>query len=182
MFVDDIAAFTARASALYPLRGEAGFRSDALIAGPYAGSVLRQEEHGALWDAAPHGLSVLVSGMGPIHEVAAAVSADGTYAFSCRHAAGGISSLDLNLRDPSVKLAERYLFANGETVELPGLSYNRKDTFQKAVGLLLQEISGGRSESRSRLGLGLHLVCVASAAQQSLQSGGGFVCVATPSV
>jgi predicted dehydrogenase len=182
MFVDEMATFTATARALNPTRGEAGFRSDALLQGPYSASVWRQEEHGALWDAAPHGLSVLVSGLGPVAEVAASVAPDGTYSISCRHEGGGVSAFDLNLRDPSVKLAERYSFSNETAVELPGLIYNRKETFQKAAGLLLAEIAGPRLEARSRLGLGLHLVCVSSAAQQSLTTGGGFVPVAVPQI
>ena len=81
-----------------------------------------------------------------------------------------------------MKLAERYSFANGETVELPTLAYNRRETFSYAAGLLLEEIAGARDESRSRLGLGLHLVCVAEAAQKSLARGGDFVPVSTPDV
>jgi predicted dehydrogenase len=182
MFVGEMSDFVDRARAIDPARGEASFRSDALLGGPYSGSPWRQEEHGALWDAAPHGMSVLVSVLGDVGEVAATASADGSYAFSFRHPGGSTSSFELNLRDPSVKLAERYSFANGETVELPTLAYNRRETFSYAAGLLLEEIAGARDESRSRLGLGLHLVCVAEAAQKSLARGGDFVPVSTPDV
>ncbi|QYK41723.1 MAG: Gfo/Idh/MocA family oxidoreductase [Paracoccaceae bacterium] len=182
MFVDEMSEFVVRARALAPTWGEAGFRSDALIQGPYAGSEWRQQEHGALWDAAPHGWSVLVSVLGPVAEIAASSAPDGTYAFSCRHQGGGTSTLDLNLRDHGVRLAERYRFGNGASVELPGLAYDRKATLGRAASLLLREIAGARDEAQSRLGLGLHLVCVATAAQHSLGSGGDFVPVAAPAV
>ena len=182
MFVGEMTDFVAHARAIAPRRGAASFRSGALIEGPYAESVWRQAEHGALWDAAPHGMSVLVSVLGPIVAGAAQASPDGTYAFSFRHEGGATSSFDLNLRDPSVKLAERYSFANGESVKLPKLAYDRKQTFRDAAGLLLLEIAGDRDESRSRLGLALHLTCAAEAAQESLVAGGGFVPVETPGV
>jgi predicted dehydrogenase len=180
MFVPEMTDFVARARALSPTWGEAGFRSEALLRGPYAGSPWRQAEHGALWDAAPHGFSVLVSVLGPVAEVAATLAPDGTYAFSCRHRDGGTSTFDLNLRDAGVTLAERYSFGNGTSVDLPGLAYNRKETLSRAASLLVAEMTGPRDEARSRLLLGLHLVCVAVAAQESLASGGDFVAVADP--
>jgi predicted dehydrogenase len=179
MFVGEMSAFVERARATAPTSGEASFRSNALIEGPYASSAWRQGEHGALWDAAPHGMSVLVSVLGPVEEVSASLSPDGSYAIMFRHAAGSRSQLDLNLRDRSVKLAERYRFSGTETVELPGLAYDRKATFAHAAGLLLKEIGGERKESNSRLRLGLHLVAVAVAAQESLRSGGAFIPVAS---
>lgn len=180
MFVPEMAGFTARARALNPTRGAAVFRSDALLRGPYAGSAWRQAEHGALWDAAPHGLSVLVSGLGPVAEVAASVSAEGAHAFACRHAAGATSELALDLRSPEPGLSETYRFGNGASVALPALPYDRQAILSRAAGLLLAEVTGPRTEARSRLGLALHLVCVAAAAEQSLASGGGFVAVAQP--
>jgi predicted dehydrogenase len=180
MFVPEMADFVACARALSPAWGQAGFRSEALLKGPYSGSPWRQAEHGALWDAAPHGFSVLVSVLGPVAGVAATLAPDGTYAFSCRHRDGGTSTFDLNLRDEGVTLAERYSFGNGTSVDLPGLAYNRRDTLARAAGLLVAEMTGPRDEARSRLMLGLHLVCVAVAAQQSLQGGGDDVAVATP--
>ncbi|SDX05865.1 Gfo/Idh/MocA family protein [Roseicitreum antarcticum] len=180
MFVDEMDAFVSEARAINPREGFATFRSGALLDGPYAGSAWRQEEHGALWDAAPHGLSVLVSVLGPIAEIAASLGDDGTYEFTCRHVNGGQSSFGLNLRDASVKLAESYRFQNGKTVELPSLPYNRKETFRKAADVLLQEISGRSDGKSAQLDLALHLVCVATAAQQSLSSADAFVRVQTP--
>lgn len=180
MFVDDMDDFMARARAIDAREGFATFRSDALLGGPYAGSAWRQEEHGALWDAAPHGLSVLVSVLGPIAEIAASIEDDGTYAFACRHRNGGQSSFGLNLRDASVKLSESYRFQNEASVELPGLPYNRKETFRKAAGVLLQEIAGESDGKSAQLDLALHLVCVATAAQESLSASGTSVRVQTP--
>jgi predicted dehydrogenase len=180
MFVPEVLAFGAQARALQPTGGEAMFHSEALISGPYAGSAWRQAEHGALWDAAPHGLSVLVSVLGPVAEVAARVAPDGRYSISCRHCDGASSALDLSLRSAGVRLAERYRFTNGTAVELPALAYDRKDALARAAGMLLAEIAGPRDEGRSRLALAMHLVCVATAAQQSLGAGGDFVAVPAP--
>lgn len=180
MFVPEMADFVARARALSAQWGEAAFRSGALLAGPYAGSAWRQAEHGALWDAAPHGFSVLVSVLGPVDRVSARLDGDGTYSFACRHRDGGTSTFDLNLRDAGVTLAERYRFGNGTAVDLPGLAYDRKATLARAAALLVQEITGPRDEARSRLMLGLHLVCVAAAAQHSLGAGGSMAAVADP--
>ena len=174
MFVPQVAAFIEEARGLDAGSGQASFRSDALVSGPYAGSAWRQAGHGALWDAAPHGISILASVLGPVAEAAAEVSADGTYAIELRHRGGARSTLDLNLRDPTVKLAERYRFQNGGAVELPGLTYNRKETFTRASEILLEAIGGGGDNERTRLDLGLHLVAVAVAAEESLRTGGGF--------
>lgn len=182
MFVDDMTQFIADARAVDANQGTASFRSDALLGGPYAGSLWRQEEHGALWDAAPHGLSVLVSVLGPITAVTVLTEPDGTYVFTCQHEGGGQSTFDLNLRDPSVKLAERYRFANGTAVDLPEMPYNRKETFCKAAGLLVRRIESGSDEAAMQLDLALHLVCVATAAQESLSNAGATVQVQTPAV
>jgi predicted dehydrogenase len=180
MFVPEVQAFIEQARSIAPGVGEASFRSDALLGGPYAGSAWRQAANGALWDAAPHGMSVLASVLGPIAEVSAKVSKDGTYTLQFNHARGGRSALDLNLRDASVKLAERYRFQNGRTAELPGLSYDRRETFTRASGILLRTVRGEGDAAGTRLALGLHMVAVASAAEASLRDGGYRRVSATP--
>ena len=179
MFVPEVEIFIDQARSIGPASGEASFRSDALLGGPYAGSAWRQAKHGALWDAAPHGMSVLASVLGPVAEVAAEVATDGAYRLTFHHAGGVRSTLELNLRDSTVKLAERYRFENGRTAELPGLSYNRKETFTRASGILLQAIRGDAREAQTRLGLGLHMVAVAAAAEASLGNGGSRCKVAS---
>lgn len=180
MFVPEIAAFLDRARALDPREGRAEFRSNALGAGPYAASPWRQAQYGALHDAAPHGMSVLVSALGPVREVAGRTEPDDAFTLSFRHEGGQSSTLLLNLRDASVQLAESYQFRNGSSVDLPGLSYDRKATFARAAATLRDTVAGRPDAGDTQLDLALHLVCVAAAAQQSLESGGDFLPVATP--
>jgi predicted dehydrogenase len=169
LYVPEVARFLAEAKLQEPLSGTASFRSNALLAGPYAGSSWRKSEHGALWDAAPHALSVLASVLGPIAEVTAVVTSDGGYDLSLRHAGGATSRLDLSLRDPGVKLAERYRFAGRQSeVDLPELAYDRQQTFTHASRVFIRSIRGERREDETHLGLGLHLVAVATAAETSL--------------
>lgn len=178
MFVDEVVEFVSEARKLQPVKGEASFRSNALLQGPYASSSWRQERHGALLDAAPHGMSVLVSALGPITEVSAEWAGDGTYSLFFKHSGEVTSTLDLNLRDTEVQFAERYAFANDRSVSLPKLAYNRKATFTRASEVLVEQVKLGSEQAQSQLGLALHLVAVAAAAQESLAIGGNFQKVA----
>jgi predicted dehydrogenase len=181
MFVADIQAFIESAKAAGSAGGKASFRSNALIAGPYADSAWRRTEHGALWDAAPHGMSVLASVLGPIAEVRAIAAEDGRYDLDFGHVRGGRSSLELNLRDLTVKLAESYCFfgEGHRVVELSNLPYDRQATFTAAARTLLNLIQRGCARDRTNLGFATHLVAVTEAAERSLRTGGSLETVAS---
>jgi hypothetical protein len=179
MFVPDVEAFVQRAQDLRPTSATAAFRSGALLAGsPYHGSAWRQQEHGALWDATPHSLSVLVRSCGPIAGVAASLPGRGHVRLSLDHANGCVSEVEVNLCDPATGLTETYeLRAEDETITLAGFGYDRSEAFGRAIDELVRRIDAGAEATADHLSLPMHLMAVLDAAEASLQTGGDKVAV-----
>jgi predicted dehydrogenase len=177
MFVPDVEAFVRRAREIRPTSGMAAFRSGALLAGsPYHGSTWRQQESGALWDATPHSLSLLVASCGPIAHVAAALLGKGHVRLALDHDDGCISDVEVNLCDPTTSLSETYeLRAGDETIALSGFSYERGEAFRRAIDELVRRIDAGAEAAADHLALPMHLMAVLDSAEASLRAGGDKV-------
>jgi predicted dehydrogenase len=150
--------------------GKASFRSGALLPGsPYAGSVWRQDEFGALWDVGPHALSVLVSVFGPVRSVNASNPRESVFECTFEHHSGARSSAYLNLKDESIDgFCEQYSFTgNGKYIESAGLAHDRIAFFTKAAEIFADRIGEGRSDLR----FARDMVAVLEAAGQSAASG-----------
>ena len=171
MFIAEARAFLDGIRAAGPTTGKAVFHSQALLSGPYAGSAWRQEEHGALRDAAPHGMSMLVSALGPLVEVSASGSARDGYLMNYRHESGALSSQELNLSKAGVDLFERYEFETAEGIMAqPGFDYDRPSTFASASREFTNRIATGDRDA-PEIRLALHLQDVIAAAEKSLATG-----------
>jgi predicted dehydrogenase len=179
MFVPAVDAFVREARQLEATSGKAVFRSGALLAGsPYHGSAWRQQEYGALWDAAPHSLSVLVMSCGPIARVAATLPGRGHVRLSLDHETGGSSSIEVDLCDSTTRLSETYEVRAGQkTLALSGFSFDRSDAFRSAIDELIGRIDAGADMEGDHLSLPMHLMAVLDAAEASLRSGGDCVVV-----
>ncbi|WP_454887540.1 Gfo/Idh/MocA family protein [Sphingomonas oryzagri] len=126
-----------RANGIRPDRAIARFRSSSLLSGsPFAASAWRKGKRGALWDVGPHMLSVLITVMGPVEEIAAA--REGSAAFSCEmlHASGARTRMELDLMDPRCERAnETYEFCGADGMVSGGaFSHDWWACFQAAVG------------------------------------------------
>ncbi len=181
LYVPLVRKFVERARAARPNRGAASFRSGALLAGPYAASGWRQSEYGALWDAAPHTISVLTAVLGPVSEVTAARQDAGGLTAAFRHESGATSELFANLRDPGTRLAEDYAFEGGtEPVALGAYTYDRPAIYMAAINELVSAVRTG--SPHPSLAVGLHLAAVCEAAEEALKTGSPVAVAPTPGV
>lgn len=176
MYIPQIAGFLVEARQTKPHTGHASFRSGALLDGsPYAGSGWRNAEFGALWDAAPHPVSVMVAVLGPVREVTARRVGERRALHLDLVHRGGTSSVDVDLRDPDVGLHEGYEMRGEDgSAALDGFTYVRTDAFAGAVRDLLARIGGA---SEPTLDLPVHLVAVLDAAERSIRSDGAVIAV-----
>lgn len=180
LFVPAVGSYIEKARSTQPHRASAVFRSGALLAGsPYAGSAWRQEAHGALWDAAPHSLSVLAQACGRLAGIAASSAGRGKVALRTEHAGGCVGTVEIDLCDPTTTLTECYAVeGDGGDLTLEGFAYDRGEAFGKAIDALIRLAAVGEHRPRQDLGLAIHLVAVLEAAAQSLAAGGAQVSVA----
>ncbi len=153
--------------------GQAVLRSGALLPGsPYENSTWRHDELGALWDAAPHGITVLHDGLGLIVRVRATSPKRGIVKLAYEHASGAQSSHLVDLVDPATELHESYAFNGGATpLTIDPVRYERPVAFAGAVDLLLARV---RQPDPGQLSLVLHIMAVLDAAERSARNGGAF--------
>ncbi|WP_157968956.1 Gfo/Idh/MocA family protein [Tropicimonas sp. IMCC34011] len=177
LYIDRVQEFVAHARGK-AASGLARFRSGALLSGsPYSQSAWRQEEYGALWDAAPHGLSVLEQVLGPIAHLTANPDGEGGVVIEATHEGGSASRFELNLNDATVDLLEAYSFETpAGPIEIGNFQYDRPTAFGRGIDALLEQVRSGPLE-RS-LSFALHLIAVLEAAETSLRRDGAEVPVA----
>lgn len=149
----------------------------ALLPGsPFAGSVWRQAEDGALWDIGPHALSVLTATLGPIERISASRSPDRVSRFTATHRGGIRSEAALSLHSPESDLASEYLFLapDGEfALTLP--TFPRPQAFATAAGELAANAASGERRHRCDVRVGLDIVRILAAADRSIAAGGSPV-------
>lgn len=86
---------------------------------PYRDSTWRKE-HGALWDVAPHALSLLLPVLGDIEEVAAVGRPDGTVHAALVHGDERLSSIDVSfVLPPAATQWELALYGEGGWTSMP---------------------------------------------------------------
>lgn len=174
LFIPQVEALIAEARRRQATVGSAVFRSGALLPGtPYAGSAWRQAEFGALWDAAPHPLTVMSSVLGPVLRVSAAREGSGAVRLELVHDGGRHSQIAIDLRDPAGGLVEDYAFEGGEgRIELNSPPYLRRAAFAAAAEALLARMQAVPRSAAADLGFAVSLVAVLDAAERSLGAGG----------
>jgi predicted dehydrogenase len=152
--------------------GVARLLAGALLEGsPYAGSLWRQR-HGALWDLAPHALSLLIPVLGPVTHVTAARDAARVTRLGLRHGQGGRSEVAVSLHAAAEDREDVVLFRQGaEEARLPGGAAPRLAAYGKALSALMDAIRTGTADACDA-GFGLAVIRVLLAAEASLVEGG----------
>jgi predicted dehydrogenase len=153
--------------------------SNALLAGsPFAGSVWRQADGGALWDVGPHALAALTAILGPVERIEASRSPDRVTRFTATHRGGIRSEASLSLHTPQAEMVSEYLFrsADGDYV-LPLPAFPRPPALATAAGELAANAARGEQRHRCDVRLGLEVVRILAAADRSIAAGGTPVAV-----
>lgn len=170
LYAPSVRALVERAREKGAVAGTASFRSGALLPGsPYATSMWRQDDLGALWDIGPHALTVLIAVFGPIDKVMVASPRRALFECVFSHAGGAVSRATLDLMDQTVDgFQERYVFEgpNGlvESGELPN---DRLGFFRAAA----QEFAELAHFGRADIHLGCDMVRILDAACRSVETG-----------
>jgi predicted dehydrogenase len=175
LFVPEMQQMIRKAREIRPTEGRCVLRSGAVLAGsPYAGSAWRQEENGALWDAAPHGLSVACAILGRAREIEARRADDGAIDVHVGHESGAASTISVNLRDPDTQRTEAYAFRAGAAeVGLDRPNYDRPAAFNAAASLLMKNAATDAGVAPDgNLALAVDLIALLEAAEESLAVGG----------
>lgn len=134
---------------------------------PYAESVWRQDK-GALWDLAPHVLSVLIPVLGAAESVVAMPGIGDQTDLIVRHASGATSTISVSLTaPPGARGGEWRLFGTAGTVTMPD---SDDDEAPVAYARCVSAITGPAPEAAARadLTLGRDIVAVLAAAQAFL--------------
>jgi predicted dehydrogenase len=139
---------------------------------PYANSVWRQAPGAALWDIAPHVLSVLIPMMGEVEAVEAQPERDGVTQMRIWHRPGGVADVSVSLRSAAEDVAHSYRFASASrSIALPEPAFSRVEVFGRAVTALTEAIQSGRRELDCGLALGREVVDWLQKAQSSQRLG-----------
>jgi predicted dehydrogenase len=153
--------------------GSVQVHSRALIGdSPYAGSVWRQAEAGALWDIGPHVLSVLMPVLGDIESARATLGADRYVRFSTRHVSGATADVSVTLHAEPSAVTSRYVFRRPEReLTLPEPELARPALYAQAVSDLVGAVRSGKTAHRCDVRLGVRVVEALAAAARSLETG-----------
>ena len=139
---------------------------------PYARSVWRQADAGALWDIGPHVFSILIPVLGDVESLEATLGADKYVRFSTRHASGATAAVSLTLHaDPSA-ITSQYVFRGSQReLTLPEPSFSRPALLAQAVTDLVGGVRSGKTAHRCDVRLGVQVVDALTAAARSLETG-----------
>jgi predicted dehydrogenase len=134
---------------------------------PYAQSVWRQEK-GALWDLAPHVLSVLLPVLGAAESVVAMPGVGDQTDLIVRHASGATSTISVSLTAlPGTRGTDWRLFGADGTWVLPDSDDDDAlEAYAQMVSAVLRPSPG--AAARADLALGRDIVAVLAAAQAFL--------------
>ncbi len=137
---------------------------------PYAASVWRQADAGALWDIGPHVLSVLTPVLGQVEAVEAATA--GKYVrFQTRHAGGATGAVSLSLHADPAETANQYVFRTAEReLALPDPEFSRPTAFARAITEFAAAVRSGRSVYRADVRVGAEIVDVLAAVARSMET------------
>lgn len=138
---------------------------------PYAASPWRREQ-GALWDVAPHALSVLLPVLGDVADPATDVRAvrgpADTVLLTLRHESGAAGSATVSLSAPRAASGVRVtLRGTAGTTELPGRPDGPAPAYRRAVDALLASVRTGERHPCD-VRFGLRVTEILAAAERSL--------------
>jgi predicted dehydrogenase len=142
--------------------------------GPFAGSEWRRE-YGALWDIAPHALSLLCPVLGEVRAVVAGRGHADQVHLILQHADGRSSSIAVSLTAPSAAAGRTFYF-DGEygRQALPTASLDDAEVIAAhgaALDALIEQQTSSKRGHPCDVHFGARVVEVLAAAQQSLESG-----------
>jgi predicted dehydrogenase len=143
---------------------------NALAGSPVAGSRWRQER-GALWDLAPHLLSVLLPALGPVVAVQAAAGLRDTVHLALRHGSGAASTVTVSHTVAPLATGTE-IFVHGDAGRLVLIPQQESigEAFAAAVDeLTAAAVTGGAHPCDA--GFGRDVVAVLDAAERALRSG-----------
>ena len=161
---------------------EVRVHSSALIGdGPYARSLWRQADAGALWDIGPHVLSVLMPVLGAVEAVGAATAVGKYVRFETHHASGAAATISLTLHADPGETANQYVFrGKGRELALPDPEFSRPTAFARAVTEFAAAVRSGDRVHRADVRLGAQIVDVLAAVARSLETR-ALVAISRPS-
>ena len=139
---------------------------------PYAQSVWRQDK-GALWDLAPHVLSVLIPVLGAAESVVAMPGVGDQTDLIVRHASGATSTISVSLTaPPGARGTDWQLFGADGTFAMPD---SDDDDAPEAYAQMVSALLGPSPDAADRadLALGRDIVAVLAAAQAFLDRAAG---------
>ncbi|WP_185996353.1 Gfo/Idh/MocA family protein [Nocardioides campestrisoli] len=145
--------------------------SDVMVTqSPYRDSQWRGGPRAALWDLAPHALSVLLPVLGPVRQVTAAQHGR-TVVLTVQHAGGAQAEISVSLHADS-PADEIRLHADGSEAALVAPTYDGRAAFVRALDRLAALIRDPDREDPLSLDLGVEVTRVLEAAEQSLLGSG----------
>jgi len=168
-FQEGTATWLAQAARTRPVGGAASWLN-ALAGSSVAGSTWRQER-GALWDLAPHLLSVLIPALGPVVAVQAAAGRRDTVHLVLAHEAGAASTVTVS-HTVAPLAAGTEVFVHGDAgrlVLIPERNSVGSDFAAAVDELAVAAVSGGASACD--VVFGRDVVAVLDAAERALASG-----------
>ena len=168
-FQEGTATWLAQAARTRPVGGAASWLN-ALAGSSVAGSTWRQER-GALWDLAPHLLSVLIPALGPVVAVQAAAGRRDTVHLVLAHEAGAASTVTVS-HTVAPLAAGTEVFVHGDAGRLVLIPEERgaPQAYPVAVSeLMAAAVAGGTHPCD--VAFGRDVVAVLAAAEGALASG-----------
>ncbi|MCO5090373.1 Gfo/Idh/MocA family oxidoreductase [Bosea sp. (in: a-proteobacteria)] len=159
-FIPEIAAMIERESGHAWTKALVRVHSGAMAgAGPYANSQWRREPGAALWDIAPHVLSVLIPMLGEVEAVEAEAETGGVTRLKTWHRRGGTADISVSLQSKPEDIANSYRFVSPtRSISLPEPEFSRSRVFGHAVGALSEAIRSGRRDLPCGVALGREVV------------------------
>jgi len=136
---------------------------------PYAGSQWRRDK-GALWDIAPHALSIALPILGAAGTVIAQRGPGDAVDIGIRHASGATSTLSLSLTAPPGAQGSDWQFFGAEaSVTMPQPPESAVDAFTACVDDLIGAVRDGR-DARCGVRFAAEVLRVIEAAQTALNA------------
>lgn len=140
--------------------------------GPYSDSVWRRAAGAALWDNAPHVLSILIPALGPVTKVSAAHNADRVTHMTTHHARGAVANAKLTLHaSPDAARREYTFISPARRLTLPDPDFSHQGAYSRAAHDLVTMIASGTYVHRCSAGFGLDVVRILEAADRSAALG-----------
>ena len=138
---------------------------------PYARSLWRQADGGALWDIGPHVLSVMMPILGAVETVEAASDVGKYVRFGTRHASGATGAVSLTLHADPAETDNQYVFrAAGRDLALPDPDFSRPAAFARAVTEFAAAVRSGNGAHRADVRIGAEIVDVLAAVARSMET------------